>query len=74
MPLFDSKTKSKGGFDSDDEKGGDGSERMLEHFLLHSLCVEEKRCAQSTHATKNTKSRPWMKQQTEFTKRSFQMP
>lgn len=34
MPLFDSKTKSsKGGFDSDDEKGGDGGERMLEHFV-----------------------------------------
>ena len=53
MPLFDSKTKSKGGFDSDDEKGGDGGERMLEHFvhfeaaegddyLLHSFCVGRK--------------------------------
>lgn len=48
-----SKTKSKGGFDSDDEKGGDGGERMLEHFvhfeaaegddyLLHSFCVGRK--------------------------------
>lgn len=33
MPLFDSKTKSSKGFDSDDEKGGDGGERMLEHFV-----------------------------------------
>jgi SWI/SNF-related matrix-associated actin-dependent regulator 1 of chromatin subfamily A len=33
MPLFDSKTKSSKGFDSDDEKGSDGGERMLEHFV-----------------------------------------
>lgn len=33
MPLFDSKTKSSKNFDSDDEKGADGGERMLEHFV-----------------------------------------
>lgn len=33
MPLFDSKTKSSKNFDSDDEKGSDGGERMLEHFV-----------------------------------------
>lgn len=35
MPLFDSRTKSSKskGFDSDDENGSDGGERMLEHFV-----------------------------------------
>ncbi|KAL3786634.1 hypothetical protein HJC23_006830 [Cyclotella cryptica] len=35
MPLFDSKTKSSKSksFDSDDEQGSDGGERMLEHFV-----------------------------------------